>query len=634
MKPNISFDYKGERQYLSNLKLVDVNGQNEVYQIDNDFFVTISKTDLGKLNAIHYCVWFENKGNKKSEIISNILDCDMLLPMAVPNIPQRGFLPTEGNACVISMKGTQNDYWEGNITSAAEFGFTKAYLDKKYNRTRSFCCQGACSSDITMPFFDVTANGKGYIVAIGWTGGWRAEFTAKENGIFAKTGLKETKFYLNPGEKVRTTSTLIMQYSESEDKYNSFRRIIAERFSHKVGKNNIRNGLLAFELWGGLSSDEMIKRINKIKSHNVNIEEIWIDAGWNGQSTNCKSSFEGDWSEFLGDWEMNKNTHPDQMLDVAKASGEANMKMMLWFEPERARSKVKVLKEHPEWFLSAEGETNHLLYYGNAEALEYIKNTLCYYIESLNMSCVRQDFNLPPEKFFAANEEENRKGIIEIKHIMGMYELWDFLCEKYPNLIIDNCASGGRRIDIESLKRTIPFFRTDYQCNFNTDPEILQVHNSGISHYLPFQGCTNKEANDTYAIRSTYSSSFGFAFYNATFQAVDKETLLWAKTITDEYLEIRDYFSKDFYNHGSVSYDDTSWTVWQYHNPETDSGIVLAFRRINSPFESMNISLKGLSGGEYVYNFIDNNTQTIAGKDIKITLTNKRSSLLIKYNKK
>ena len=89
---------------------------------------------------------------------------------------------------------------------------------------------------------------------------------------------------------------------------------------------------------------------------------------------------------------------------------------------------------------------------------------------------------------------------------MGLYKFWDMLLEKYPDLLIDNCASGGR-IDIETLKRAIPFFRSDYQCEFNPNPDVTQTHGTNISRYLPYTGCTSKVKNDTYAVRSTYSSS-------------------------------------------------------------------------------------------------------------------------------
>jgi len=80
---------------------------------------------------------------------------------------------------------------------------------------------------------------------------------------------------LSTTEKVRTSSTLIMKYTKNEDKYNKFRKLIRNHFSHKACTNTDRDGLLAFELWGGLKSDEMIKRINELKNHGIEFEDIF-----------------------------------------------------------------------------------------------------------------------------------------------------------------------------------------------------------------------------------------------------------------------------------------------------------------------------------------------------------------------
>ena len=84
---------------------------------------------------------------------------------------------------------------------------------------------------------------------------------------------------------------------------------------------------------------------------------------------------------------------------------------------------------------------------------------------------------------------------------------------------------------------------------------------------------------------------------------MSEDDFKWAKQITDEYRSIRRYFSEDFYNHGSKLFDDTSWAIWQYHDDKDQSGIVMAFRRENSPFENVKIALKGLNGGEYLFEF-------------------------------
>ena len=310
---------------------------------------------------------------------------------------------------------------------------------------------------------------------------------------------------------------------------------------------------------------------------------------------------------------------------------------MLWFEPERAVSGTPMTKEHPEWFLKSKDSEgnfseNEILYYGNAEAFEYAYTTISEKIEKLKLSCYRQDFNISLTSYFEQHDEENRRGITEIKHITGMYGLWDKLLENYPHLLIDNCASGGRRIDIETLKRSIPCFRSDYQCNFNSNPTVLQTHNSNISLYLPYNGCTNKTNADTYAIRSSYSSSWGGAFYNAVFQSMTESDFEWAAKICREYKSIRKYFSRNFYNHGSTVFDESAWCIWQYHDTNDDSGIVIAFRRENSPCEKAVVELKGINGlKKYTCLNIDTVEEFEVENKLEITLTEKRSSVIIKY---
>ena len=88
----------------------------------------------------------------------------------------------------------------------------------------------------------------------------------------------------------------------------------------------------------------------------------------------------------------------------------------------------------------------------------------------------------------------------------------------------------------------------------------------------------------------------------------------------------------DYYNHGSSVFDDTAWTIWQYHDPDTQSGIVMAFRRENSPFEEVKIDLKGiLSDRVYSYlNLSDGSTQDGDGR-VTIKLPEKRSSVIFEY---
>ncbi len=626
MNTGFSFNYNGERK-----EFFDAG----TFTLDDTLTVTAVRREFSEYNAADWVLWFENTGDKNSGIISDISDCDILLPLNIPPKKPLGYMPkiTDGDACVISMNGSVpgHYYSDNDKISATEFGLNYNFF--YHSKSKAFEPDGGYSSDSVMPFFDVTASGDGAVVAIGWTGGWRAEFSECENGINIKTGLKKTSFYVKPGENLRTTSILIMEYSKDEDKYNKFRKLIKNHFSHKACTKAEKEGILAFELWGGLDSETMIKRINELKSHKIRFEDIWIDAAWYGKSTNCISAFDGDWGTTTGDWFVNENSHPDGLKDVARCANEGDMNIMLWIEPERVGRESEFFKAHPEWLLDQENKDgNLLLNYGNEEAFQYAYNMISNHIETLNLSCYRQDFNMWICRYLEFNDEENRIGITEIKHITGMYRLWDLLLERFPHLVIDNCASGGRRIDIEALKRAIAFFRSDYQCEFNENPEVLQTHNAGISKYLPYNGCTSKTKSDTYAIRSSFSSSWGGAFYNAIFQDMNEDDFAWARKTVDEYRRIRKYFSCNFYNHGSEVFDDSSWAIWQYHDDETGNGIVMAFRRENSPFESVKIKLSGIpESSKLKVENLNNGEVFETSESFEITLPEKRSSVIFEY---
>lgn len=629
-----SFAYGGERRVFT---------KAGVYKLDENLTVTCIRRNFEKYDAADWVIYFENTGKVNTEIISDILDCDTCVELGKSEKARIGFLEDYEYPSIIWQNGCVSGalYNYDDMASAEEYKLHKQFFHQSNSNSFSFKNTTGRSSDGTTPFFTVIGGGKGAIVAIGWTGSWKADFALDgENCVSVKTGLQnKTSFYLEPGEKVRTSSVLIMEFSKDDsiDYTNKFRRLIKEHFSHKANTRATRDGLMAFELWGGLTSEEMIRRLRKLKQYDIRLEDLWIDAGWYGQCKNCDTAYDGDWYMYAGEWEINKRVHPNMLQDVKKAANDAGMNMMLWFEPERATGHVPIVKEHPEYFIP-KNNGDFIVNYGNDEARNYILEVLSRYVKELDMSCYRQDFNTDLNVLFANTDAEDRKGISEIKHICGLYRLWDDLHERFPSLLIDNCSSGGRRFDIETLKRSVAFFRSDYQCAFNSNGNVYQVHNSGINNYIPYNGCTTKVKNDDYNVRSSYSSSWGCACYNAIFQVMDKEDFLWLKRVTDEYRRIRRYFNCDFYDHGSKTYDLSSWGITQYHDEETQSGIVLAFRRENSPFDRVKISLKGVSAGDKLefesLNDDSKNTVTVTDGidgDFEIVLPDRRSSVIFEY---
>jgi len=117
--------------------------------------------------------------------------------------------------------------------------------------------------------------------------------------------------------------------------------------------------------------------------------------------------------------------------------------------------------------------------------------------------CPILTFNMDPLPYWQAADAPNRQGMSEIRHIEGLYAFWDELLKRHPDLLIDNCASGGRRIDLETVGRSTPFWRTDGP----RDPVAHQCHTYGLLSWVPLSSTSQDREGDTYEFRSSMGSA-------------------------------------------------------------------------------------------------------------------------------
>ena len=594
-----------------------------------------------EFNAWYELHVLENTAAEMSPVCE-IVDFEDILPFTEPKQLTQREITAGSWLKVVRMEGMVPGplYNKDDLRSALEYAMTEDYIHRDrygYGSGRAYQNVGGRSSDGMMPIFDINGVDGGYIIMLGWSGNWKAEFNQVDEGVEAKLRLANNRFPLPPKERLQTLSVLVMEYQgDQKAARNQFRRLLKKHFSTVGQPGRPEQAMSSYELWGGLHSDEMIRRVDTLKKYGAKFDFAWLDAAWYGTYTNdCPGPFSPEWGAHTGNWQINKNCHPDELQDVVKHIEDAGMQMELWVEPERNLKGTVVPTEHPEWFTEFNGHC--LIDYGNPEAWQYTFDLLCGLIDKLHLGSYRQDFNTDPNQFWPVNRTPEEAALMELRHINGMYRLWDALLAKYPHLLIDNCASGGRRFDLESVKRTIPFFRSDYQCDFCPDPDVTQCHNN-ISEYLPYNGCTTKVKSDDYAVRSTFSSAWGGAFWNAGFQTMDDDDLKWTARITQEYKLLQPYFSCDYYSLASKGYDKASWAVWQYDRPENADGIVMAFRRAESLCKTMTMEFGAVVPGS-VYTFTDKDsgeswqvTSETLAEGFTLTIPEKRMSRVLFYN--
>jgi len=323
------------------------------------------------------------------------------------------------------------------------------------------------------------------------------------------------------------------------------------------------------------------------------------------------------------------------------------MKFLLWIEPERASYGTPVTLEHPDWFLRrkkgpiSENESL-LLNLGNPEAWKWAVETVSDLISENGIDCYRQDFNIDPSTFWMFTDTVGRKGITEMRFVEGFYAFWDELLRRHPGLLIDNCASGGRRIELETISRSIALWRSDYNCFPDMIPEASQYHGYGLSHWLPAHSISPyTEPGDTYQFRSSLSAGIVFKMEYYTKKSNYKQPDYpweWHRKMILEAMRAGRFFYGDFFPLTQGDYLQDSWMVYQYHLTDTDEGMILAFRRPESGMTGGTFRLKGVSPGE-TYEFEDADTGKInrySGSDItkkglEILISNPRSSRLLFY---
>jgi alpha-galactosidase len=443
-------------------------------------------------------------------------------------------------------------------------------------------------------YFNLDWGGEGAIIVIGWPGQWAAEFVRDSGkGLRVRSGQELTHFKLLPGEEVRTP-LVVLQFWRGEwmRAQNVWRRWMMAHSMPKPGGKLPPPMLLAssgraYEEMINANTDNQIMFIDRYLEEGLKIDYWWMDAGWYVQ--------EQGWPQ-VGTWEVDPKRFPKGLRPISDHAHSKSIKILVWFEPERVAAGTWLSENHPEWILGGAG--GGLLYLGDPDAWNWLVNHVDGALASQGIDLYRQDFNMDPLDFWRRNDAEDRQGITEIKHVTGYLAYWDELRRRHPDMLIDSCASGGRRNDLETMRRAVPLWRSDYAY----EPIGHQGMTYGLSFWLPFHGTGTVATADApyygsgftpvepYAFWSNAAPSLGCGF-DVRVKNLDYAAL---RRLFAQWRRMSDCYYGDFYPLTPYSRARDVWIAWQFDRPEEGHGVVQAFRRDQSPYESARLKLRGL----------------------------------------
>jgi alpha-galactosidase len=570
--------------------------------------------------AVEWVIRFKNEGSTDTPIIADILSCavefkdwpagEATLYRALGSDAQRSdFAPVQDSL---------------QVNAKVVFGPSR----------------GRSSDAAALPFFNIASPEGGIVAAVGWSGQWRA--AVKRTGAQALSlaaGMTNTHFRLRPGEEVRSPSTALLFWRSGDrmSGHNLFRRFVLAHHTPRPNGRQVELPLSHGVGFGGpfpcneyvcATESYALAMIDRLRQFGIEPDACWIDAGWYENATRS-------WWSGVGSWFPSRTRFPRGLKPVTEAARKWGKGFVVWFEPERVYEETWLDREHPEWLTKLPGNPNRLLNLGDPEALTWLTDHISNFLQTEGVTIYRQDFNFDPAPYWKAMDAPDRVGIAEMKHIEGLYAYWDALLARVPGLLIDNCASGGRRIDLETIGRSVPLWRTDYSY---FEPNGYQCHTYGLQLFLPCSGTGNNNTQKYY-----FRSSMGGAVVlgweiNGTYNNAPFNLSQALEDIA-EFRALRPYFLGDFYPLTEYSTSDEVWAAFQWDRPEERDGIILAFRRPQAAASSITIRLHGLEpDADYEIAYEDYGIAVYkSGRELapgfNVKIPEAPGSLLIKYRR-
>ena len=557
--------------------------------------------------TVEWMVYFKNGGSERTPILENIEALD-----------------TEFEGDVQSKFVLHHS--KGSSDSATDYQPLETVV--RPGAQQHFASIGGRGTDGDMPYFNLAWPGRGVIFALGWPGQWSLDLSRDQSTqVRVKGGQELTHFWLAPGEEVRTPLAVV-QFWDGDwiDGQNLWRRwMIGHNLPRPGGKLPARfvsggSGRYTIEMQYATEQNQK-QYIDQTLHDGIPIDHWWMDAGW--------YPFTVGWWK-TGTWEPDPKRFPNGIKAVSDYAHAKHLKVILWFEPERVTEGSWLDQHHPEWLLGPDGK-DKLLDLGNPEALRWLVDHVSRMIAEDGIDIYRQDFNFPPLEIWRSHDSPDRQGITEIKHVEGYLAYFDELRRRFPNLLIDTCASGGRRNDLETLRRAVPLWRSDYPYK----PISQQGQTYGLSLWIPYFG-TAINSLDPYAFRSQMTPAVGFGLDHEQLSGQHQA----ATRLLGQWRQVVSYYYGDFTPLTPYSMESNAWLAWQWNLADEGTGVIEAFRRENSPFTNAQFKLRGLDPtARYIVRDLDSLQSTeFSGKvlmetGVPISLRNQPASALLMYRK-
>jgi len=294
-----------------------------------------------------------------------------------------------------------------------------------------------------------------YIVELAWSGNWWTEVERRPGTGAAPLGDQPVRVELGihndfggpltlaPGDTITLPRALFTATSgDLDDAANQMHRYQRRYLVPQVRTN--RPPLVQFNTW--FPFGPAVNITNTIRAADaaaaIGAEVYVLDSGWYTS---------GDWERTLGDYEPDPAKFPRGLEELANHVHDKGLKFGLWVEIENAGTESRLFREHPEWCLPYRGKpwvtaNRCQLDFANPAVRQWASATIDRLVSQYRLDWIKIDYNIDVgDRFDPARNGQSGRRLHD--HVAAYYAWLDTIRAAHPDLVVENCSSGGLRFD-------------------------------------------------------------------------------------------------------------------------------------------------------------------------------------------
>lgn len=444
------------------------------------------------------------------------------------------------------------------------------------NQPRSFgVAEDGRSSGEHLPWFALTDPAGGLLASLVWSGRWRFDIQPQTDALSLGLGISEFAHVLAPGERLALPGVVLAGFAgELDDGANAWRDWIR---AHWMPATPADWPWVQYNHWyayyGDIDADRLAEEARSAAA--AGCEVFVIDDGWfRGRRPESYAAGWGDWVEDRAKFPRGIRAFGDEVRALGLRFG-------LWVEPERADDTGELVRTHPDWVATRQGapiarqgpagiEGFHLCL-GNPAVQRWMTAEMVRVVREYRVDWLKWDYNIGYGLGCDADDHGHQATDGHYAHTLGLYQVLGELRAACPELVIENCASGGHRVDLGTLRHT----HTNWVSDYTHRAASCRQHVQGAGLFLPLSHLNSwvLDDRDPTELRSRMGGAFGVSAHMGQWSASERE--LFRQAVA-EYKRLRPFLAgRRFLLTGPLHQD---WEVWQLVSPSGDDFVLLAFR--------------------------------------------------------